>query len=98
MLSAILLIIVGLTVGATYGWITAAFLAPIIIGIVLLPTFFWWESRLTEDLALLPQSLWKIPNIVTLMVFALVILGWWAVNFIPFIVSISNPEASIDEG
>lgn len=96
MLSSILLIIVGLTMGASYGWATASFLAPIIIGIVLFVTFFWWESRLVEDVALLPMSIWRIPNMITLIVFALVILGWWAVNFIPFIVShmykVSDPS------
>lgn len=87
MLSSILLIIVGLTMGASYGWTSPSFLAPLIIGLLLFPLFFWWESRLPEDVALLPSSIWKIPNMITLIVFALIILGWWAVNFIPFIVS-----------
>jgi hypothetical protein len=86
MLASVLLIIVGLTMGASYGWTTASFLAPITIGLTLLPTFFWWESRQEADIALLPTSIWRIPNMTTLIVFALVILGWWAVNFIPFIV------------
>lgn len=91
MLSSILLIIVGLTMGASYGWVTAHFLAPFLVGIALFPLFFLWERYQGED-ALLPSNLWEIPNMSTLIAFALVILGWWAVNFIPFIVSYGSWE------
>ncbi|WVW86525.1 hypothetical protein I302_108574 [Kwoniella bestiolae CBS 10118] len=85
MLSSIILIILGLTLGASYGWTYGGFLAPLILGIVLLPTFFLWESRREEENALLPSSIWRIPNVTVLVIFALITLGWWSVNFIPYI-------------
>jgi hypothetical protein len=85
MLCAQLLLIMGLTFGATYGWTKASFLAPFIIGALLYPVFFWWESRLPEIDALLPPSIWRIPNVTVLVVFALITLGWWGVNFMPFL-------------
>lgn len=85
MLSAVLLLIVALTMGATYGWTAPSFLAPIIISVVLFPFFFWWESRLSEDHALLPSTLWRLPNFTVLIVFGLIIYGWWAVGFVPLI-------------
>lgn len=85
MLSAQVLVIVGLTFGASYGWRSAKFLAPFILGVLLYPAFFLWESKQGEKTALLPSSIWRIPNVTVLIVFALVSLGWWACNFLPFI-------------
>ncbi|WRT64550.1 uncharacterized protein IL334_001482 [Kwoniella shivajii] len=85
LLSSIILLILGLTLGASYGWTCAGFLAPLILGALLLPIFFWWESTLPDEYAILPSSVWRIPNVAVLVVFALITLGWWAVNFIPFI-------------
>jgi hypothetical protein len=84
-LSAIILLILGLTLGASYGWTSASFLAPFLLAAVLLPFFFWWETRVPEAHALLPPSIWRIPNVPVLVLFALITLGWWAVNFVPFI-------------
>ncbi|OCF39351.1 hypothetical protein I317_06836 [Kwoniella heveanensis CBS 569] len=85
MLSSIILIILGLTLGASYGWTYAGFLVPFILGVILLPAFFFWESRLPDEHALLPPSIWRIQNVTVLVVFALITLGWWSVNFIPFV-------------
>lgn len=85
MLSAQVLFIVGLTFGASYGWTTASFLAPFIIGLLLYPAFFFWERKQDEQNALLPTSIWRIPNITVLIIFALLSLGWWGCNFLPFI-------------
>lgn len=85
MLCAQILVIIGLTFGASYGWKTAKFIAPFIIGVLLYPAFFFWESKQDEDTALLPSSIWRIPNVTVLIVFALITLGWWGCNFLPFI-------------
>ncbi|CAK9779503.1 MFS general substrate transporter [Cutaneotrichosporon oleaginosum] len=85
MLSAVLLLILALTLGATYGWHSAGFIAPLVISVIAFPAFFWWETRLDDAHALLPPSLWAVPNFAAFLAFALVILGWWASNFLPFI-------------
>lgn len=85
--TAIILFIVGLTLGASYGWSKATFLAPFLISIVLFPLFFWRESRLEYENALIPTSIWRLPNFAVLIVISLITLGWWSVMFLPFIES-----------
>jgi hypothetical protein len=84
-LSAIILLILGLTLGASYGWATTSFLAPFLLSIILFPFFFWWETRVPEAHALLPPAIWRLPNVPVLVAFALISLGYWAANFVPFI-------------
>lgn len=85
MLTAILLLILGLTLGASYGFGTPHFIVPVILFAILFPCFFLWERRLDDDHAILPPSLWRVPNFTMFLVFALYPLGWWGSNFIPFI-------------
>lgn len=76
-LGAIILLILGLTLGAAYGWKTAKFLVPFLLSFVLFAFFFTWEARLPDEYALLPAKTWKIPNFTALIVFALFIYGWY---------------------
>lgn len=85
MLTAIVLLILGLTLGASDGWRTPQFLVPFLLSFVLFPFFFVWEARIPEEYALLPPKTWRIPNFTTLIVFALYIYGWWSLNYLPFI-------------
>ena len=85
MLSAIVLLVLSLNFGATYGFRTPSFLVPFILAFPLLVFFFFWESRQAPGFALLPSSTWGIPNFTTLIVFALLPLGWWSVNFVPLV-------------
>jgi hypothetical protein len=85
MLSAIVLLVLSLNFGATYGFRTPSFLVPFILAFPLLVFFFFWESRQAPGFALLPSSTWRIPNFTTLIVFALLPLGWWSVNFVPLV-------------
>lgn len=85
MLSGIILLILGLTLGASYGWKKAGFLAPFLLAWALFAFFFLWEAKLPEEYALLPAKTWRIPNFAVLIVFALYIYGWWAINFLPFV-------------
>lgn len=80
MLFSIILLILGLTLGASYGFKTAKFLAPFLLCWPLLVGFFVWEARLPEGYALIPPSTWKIPNMTLLIFFSLGIYPWWAVN------------------
>lgn len=85
MLAGIVLLILGLTLGASDGWKTAKFLVPFLLSWVLFAFFFIWEARIPVEYALLPPSFWRIKNITVLIVFALYIYGWWAVNFLALV-------------
>ncbi|WVQ81614.1 hypothetical protein IAT38_003738 [Cryptococcus sp. DSM 104549] len=85
MLAAIICLILSLTLGATSGWKTAGFIAPFIISFILFPLFFIHEARLPTEYALLPPSTWRYPNFTTWIVFALLIQGWVAVEFLTFV-------------
>jgi fatty acid desaturase len=85
MLAAIVLLVLGLTLGASYGWKKPGFLAPFLISMVLFPTFFIWESKLPEGYALLPSATWRIKNFTILIILSLFIYSWWSLNFVPLI-------------
>ena len=80
MLVSIILLILGLTLGASYGFKTAKFLVPFLLAWPIFLFFFYYEARLPEGYALIPPSTWKIPNLTILIVFTLGIYPWWAVN------------------
>lgn len=85
MLFAIILLILGLTLGASYGFKTPDFLVPFLLSWVLFAFFFIWEARLPDDYALLPAKTWRIPNFAVLIAFALFIYSWWSLNFLPLV-------------
>lgn len=61
-LASLLLLNVGLTMGASRGWDSADFIAPFVAAWPLALAFFWWEYRRPDDLAILPKSIWNVPN------------------------------------
>ena len=75
MLAGIVLLILGLTLGASLGWKTAGFLAPFLISWFLFAFFFIWEAKIPQEYALLPAKTWKIPNFAILIVFALYVVS-----------------------
>ncbi|WVQ64086.1 uncharacterized protein L199_002245 [Kwoniella botswanensis] len=77
MLFAIILIILGLTLGASYGFKSAKFIVPFLLSWPLFIAFFIWESRLPEEYALIPSSFWKIRNMKVVMALALGGFTWW---------------------
>ena len=85
MLLAIVLLILGLTLGASYGFKTAGFLAPFLLTWPLCIAFFVWEAWLPPEVAILPSKTWRIPNFTLLIVFATFIYGWYAVSMLPLI-------------
>jgi hypothetical protein len=85
MLTAIVLLTVGLTFGATYGWKTAAFLAPLILSFALFGVFFWWEHRLPDDVAVLPSTVWKIPGLALWLWFGLCVYAWWGIEYLALV-------------
>lgn len=85
MFASIVLLILGLTLGATHGFKTAKFLVPFLLSWPLLLAFFVYEARLPPGYALIPPSFWKIPNMPLLIFFSMGIYGWWAVNQLPLV-------------
>ncbi|ADV23629.1 efflux protein EncT [Cryptococcus gattii Ru294] len=85
MLVAIVLLILSLTLGASNGWSTPGFIAPLIISAIIFPGFFIWESRIKPTHALLPPSIWRYHDFALWIVFALLGYTWWSVNFFAFI-------------
>ncbi|WVW79156.1 hypothetical protein I302_101122 [Kwoniella bestiolae CBS 10118] len=77
MLFGIISIILGLTLGASYGFKSAKFLVPFLLSWPLFVGFFIWESRLPEGYALIPSSFWKIRNMGLIMGIALGGYTWW---------------------
>lgn len=84
-LSAIILLTLGLTLGASHGWRTAGFLVPFLLSFVLFPSFFYWEHRIGESRAMIPSKTWKVPNFALFIMFSLPIYPWWGINFLGFI-------------
>lgn len=85
MLVSNILLILGLTLGASNGFKTAGFLVPFLLSWPILVFFFVWEARLPDGYALIPPAFWKIPNMPLLIFFSLGIYPWWAVNQLPFV-------------
>lgn len=85
MLVAIVLLILGLTLGASYGFKTAKFLVPFLLCWPIFAFFFVWEAKIPTEYAILPPAFWKIPNISLFIVLALYVYGWWATNFLPLV-------------
>jgi hypothetical protein len=83
--TAIILFITGLTLGASYGWSKATFLAPFLLSCAMFPVFFWRESKVEFENALIPSAIWRLPNFVVLILLSLITLGWWSCMFLPFI-------------
>jgi hypothetical protein len=71
MLFSIILLVLGLTLGASYGFKTAKFLVRYLLSWPISVLFFIWEAQLPESHALVPPSMWRIPNLTLLIVFAL---------------------------
>lgn len=85
MLVAIILLILGLTLGATNGFKTASFLVPFLLSWILFGAFFAWEWKLPASFALVPPSFWFIPNMPLLMLLALMVYPIWGITLIAFL-------------
>jgi hypothetical protein len=85
MLFAILLLILGLTLGASYGFGTAYFLVPFLMSLPCFPLFFYLQSKLSDDLALIPSQTWQIRNFTLWVALAVFTSAWWTCNQVPLI-------------
>lgn len=75
-ISAIALLVYGLTSSNTKGWKEAGTITTVILGVLLFGVFFWWETRVHPIDALIAPALWKIPNFWNITVFALGLAFW----------------------
>ncbi|WWC90585.1 uncharacterized protein L201_005521 [Kwoniella dendrophila CBS 6074] len=85
MLVAITLLILGLTLGASSGFNKPGFIVPFIISILLFPLLLIYETKLPEEKAILPKSIWKHENFVLWLFLALLGYSWSSTNFLAFI-------------
>ena len=85
MLAANLLLILGLTLGASFGWKTPKFIVPFVLSWPLFVLFILWERRLPEGAALIPNSTWRVRNMVVLLFMGMGIFGWFSGVQLPLI-------------
>lgn len=78
LMAILVLFILGFTQVETDGWDSAIFIAPLVISIVLLPAWLYWEHRLPRGYSLLPHDIWSYPNIFPLIIQASSIFMWFA--------------------
>ncbi|RDX44325.1 MFS general substrate transporter [Lentinus brumalis] len=78
---ALVLFIFAVTSGGTSGWGSARVLAPLIISILMVAGFFYYETTIPEDCAAIPPRTWFLPNFLVLFFTALLPYFWWNVMF-----------------
>jgi MFS family permease len=69
---AIVLLIFGLSDGNVEGFDRAQSIAPLVLGVVLFPAFFFWETRINPLDALINPATWNVKNFTLLTVLSLV--------------------------
>ncbi|KAK4684076.1 hypothetical protein P7C73_g6131, partial [Tremellales sp. Uapishka_1] len=78
MLFAVILFILSLTLGSSSGFNKPGFIVPFVLCWPLFVGFFFYEARLPERDALIPPAMWKIPNLIILVLMSLYVYAWWA--------------------
>ncbi|KAH7915495.1 major facilitator superfamily domain-containing protein [Hygrophoropsis aurantiaca] len=81
---ALILFIFAVTSGSTDGWATVTVLTPLIISILLIFGFFYWETRLPVNKAAIPPRTWFYNNFSVLFAVALLPFFWWSAVFTMF--------------
>ena len=70
-IASIILLIFSFSQAPSIGWGTAEVLAPLIISILGLVLFFFWQTRLDINQAVIPPGMWFIPNFFILVLISL---------------------------
>ncbi len=78
LMAILILFILSFTQVEHDGWNSAIFIAPLIISIVLLPFWVFWEYKRPQGFGLLPHDIWTYPNIFPLIIQATSIFMWFA--------------------
>lgn len=82
--SALILFIFAVTSGSTDGWGSATVLAPLIISIIGVAAFFYYETKIPADVAAVPPRTWFLPNFSVIIAVALLPYFWWTTIFTMF--------------
>ncbi|KAJ6478639.1 MFS general substrate transporter [Mycena vitilis] len=75
--AGILLLIFGITSGSTAGWKTAGVIAPLVISVIMVGAFFFYETRVPEQYAAVPPRTWFLPNFAILFGASLMPYFYW---------------------
>ncbi|KAG1864990.1 major facilitator superfamily domain-containing protein [Suillus subalutaceus] len=81
---ALILFIFAVTSGSTDGWPSAIVLVPLIISILMVIGFFYWETLIPVDKAAIPPRTWFYHNFSILFAVALLPYLWWSTVFTIF--------------
>jgi MFS family permease len=81
-LVAVILFIFAVTSGSTKGWGSAYVLTPLVISLVIVAVFLWWETHSNPDDAVLPPRMWRYPNFCILVALALLPYFWSLTSFV----------------
>jgi len=81
---ALILFIYGVTSGSANGWAAAGVLIPLIISLLLMAAFFYWETLIPSDKAAIPPRAWFYSNFSVLFGSALLPFFWWNAMFLVF--------------
>ncbi|KAF8833263.1 MFS general substrate transporter [Paxillus ammoniavirescens] len=82
--TAIILFIFVLTSGSADGWTTAEALVPLIMSVLMIAGFFYWETVIPVDWAAIPPRTWFYHNFSVLIGLALLPFLWWIALFTIF--------------
>jgi MFS family permease len=75
--AAVIVLIYALTAAPADGWGSAGVIAPLVLSIVTVAAFFFWEKRLPIHKAAIPSKTWFLPNFSVLFAVALLPFFWW---------------------
>ncbi|KAG2070574.1 MFS general substrate transporter [Suillus decipiens] len=81
---ALILFIFAVTSGSTDGWASVTVLVPLIISILMIIGFFYWETLIPVDRAAIPPRTWFYNNFSVLFAVALLPFLWWCTVFTIF--------------
>ncbi|KAG2072282.1 MFS general substrate transporter [Suillus decipiens] len=81
---ALILFIFSVTSGSTDGWASTIVLVPLIISILMVIGFFYWETLIPKDKAAIPPRTWFYHNFSILFAVALLPCLWWSTVFTIF--------------
>ncbi|KZT65692.1 MFS general substrate transporter [Daedalea quercina L-15889] len=82
--AALVLFIFAVTSGSTDGWASAAVLVPLVVSVLMVGAFFWYETKVPPETAAVPPRTWFLPNFAVLFGTALLPYFWWTTIFTVF--------------